>query len=315
MRRPRARLFALLVVAACSLHPAGALAATATLFGAPPRNFVKNSGFDDADAWILKGPETYWQERGGREGGAIHYRGAPGSDAEVVQTVGTALAPGQRYILSAWVRALEEGAVAVVGARWERGHPQIFRSVHPDEGWVRIELRFEAPMEPGWRQIVLSGTGRLLWDDVTLYEAFSLESQLAAEWEKMLESGAPIYTGLVVNALGTDLERGMSPKIYSEDGSLLFAGTGAGDDQLIQTGIVAYATDLRQATLHPRLRVSEAYPLRLPLVVDAQGTRGTPRTDVIVGAADAALIREAVNHYDFFGRFAIVIVVEPFSGI
>src|SRR5690606_2134976 len=164
-----------------------------------------------------------------------------------------------------------------------------------------MELRFEAPIEPGWRQIVLSGTGRLLWDDVTLYEAFSLESQLAAEWEGMLESGAPIYTGLVVNALGTDLERGMSPKIYSEDGSLLCAGTGAGDAQLIQTGIVAYATDLSQATRHPRLRVSEAYPLRVPLVVDAQGTRGTPRTDVVIGAADAALIREAINHYDFLG--------------
>lgn len=315
MRSLLARLVALAVLTAFALLPAGAWAATATLFGAPPRNFAKNSGFDDTDAWILKGSQTYWQEGAGREGGAIHFLGIPGSDTEIVQTIGTALAPGQRYVLTAWVRALEEGAVAVIGARWERGYPQIFRSIHPDEGWVRMELRFEAPIEPGWRQIVLSGTGRLLWDDVTLYEAFSLESQLAAEWEGMLESGAPIYTGLVVNALGTDLERGMSPKIYSEDGSLLFAGTGAGDAQLIQTGIVAYATDLSQATRHPRLRVSEAYPLRVPLVVDAQGTRGTPRTDVVIGAADAALIREAINHYDFLGRFAIVFVVEPFSGI
>ena len=79
--------------------------------------------------------------------------------------------------------------------------------------------------------------------------------------------------------------------------------------------LVAYSTDLREATSHPRLKVSDAYPFRLPLVVDAQGTRGLPRTDVIIGAADARRIREAVEEYDFLGRFAVVFVLEPFSGL
>lgn len=315
MTRLRARIAALFVALASLLPPADVHGATATLLGAPPRNLLRNADFESADAWVLKGPETFWAPGAGREGGAVRYRGIPGSDAEVVQTVTTALAPGQRYTLSVWVRALEEGAVAVVGARWDGGYPRVFRSVEPEDGWVRIELRFDAPIEPGWRQVVLSGTGELLWDDVGLYESYSLETRLAAEWEERLQSGVPIYTGLVVNALGTDLERGMSPKIYSEDGRLLFAGADAGQSQLISAGLVAYVTDLRQATMHPRLRVSEAYPLRLPLVVDAQGTRGWPRTDVVIGSADAELIREAVKHYDFLGRFAIVFVVEPFSGI
>lgn len=309
------RALSLLLAAACTLAPASALAATATLLGAPPRNLIRNADFQNGDVWIFKGEETAWEARSGREGGAARYRGAAGSEAEIVQTIGTPLAPGQRYTLSAWVRSLEKGAVAVVGARWDGGYPRVFRGIDPEDGWVRIEFRFDAPIEPGWRQVVLSGTGELLWDDVGLYESYSLEARLAAEWEERLDSGAPIYTGLVVNALGTDLERGMSPKIYTEDGRLLFAGADAGYSQLITAGLVAYVTDLRQATTHPRLRVSEAYPLRLPLVVDAQGTRGLPRTDVVIGAADAELIREAINHYDFLGRFAIVFVVEPFSGI
>lgn len=154
-----------------------------------------------------------------------------------------------------------------------------------------------------------------MWDDVGLYEAASLEERLAREWEERLSAGEPVYTGLVVHAKGTDLERGMSPRIWDENGQLVFAGIGAGESQMFEQGLVAYTTDLRDGISHPRLKVSDAYPLRLPLVVEAQGTRGLPRTDVIVSEADARRIREAVAAYDFLGRFAVVIVLEPFSGL
>ncbi len=108
---------------------------------------------------------------------------------------------------------------------------------------------------------------------------------------------------------------GDEPRIWDENGQLVFAGIEAGETQLYSLGIVAYSTDLREATSHPRLKVSDAYPFRLPLIIDAQGTRGLPRTDVIIGAADARRIREAVEEYDFLGRFAVVFVLEPFSGL
>ena len=61
----------------------------------------------------------------------------------------------------------------------------------------------------------------------------------------------------------------MSPRIWDEDGQLVFAGIGAGESQLFGQGLVVYATELRDGTSHPRLKVSDAYPLRLPLVIDA----------------------------------------------
>ena len=290
---------------------------TAVLLGAPAQNYLRNSSFIGTDFWLLKGDETRFEPDAGHGLGGAVVMQHPAIDpsVEIVQTVGPTLEPGEQYTVTAWVRALEPGSVAVVGVRWEGGYPRVFRGIEPDEGWVKVEFRFDAPTRPGWRQVVLSGSGALVWDDVGLYEAASLEERLAREWEERLSAGEPVYTGLVVHAKGTDLERGMSPRIWDENGQLVFAGIGAGESQMFEQGLVAYTTDLRDGISHPRLKVSDAYPLRLPLVVEAQGTRGLPRTDVIVSEADARRIREAVAAYDFLGRFAVVIVLEPFSGL
>src|SRR5690606_34477440 len=116
-------------------------------------------------------------------------------EEEVVQTIGPRLVPGRRYTATAWVRATTADAIAVVGVRWDGGHPRVFRGLDPEAGWTRIEFRFTAPHDEGWRQLVLSGSGGLVWDDVGLYEADTLEARLAATWEERLSSGEPIYTG------------------------------------------------------------------------------------------------------------------------
>lgn len=311
----------ILAAFAVAVLPAGQVAAaepgpaTARLELPPAENLLRNSSFEQNQFWIYRGDAAHAPGEGRMQGGGAYVRGAREYDSEIIQTVGPPLVPGRRYTVTAWVRSTTPDAVAVIGVRWEGGHPRVFRGVSIHDGWSRIEFRFEAPMQPGWRQIVLSGSGGLVWDDVALYEAESLEARLAATWSDRLMSQDAVYTGLVINAKGTDLSRGMNPMIYDESGQLVFAGIGAGDGQLYTQGIVAYANDLGVAVSHSRLEVSEIFPLRLPLVIDAQGTRGSPRTSVVVGQADAERIRRAVQNYDFLGRFSIVFVVEPFAGL
>jgi len=283
--------------------------------GAQLENHVRNPGFDGNEHWIFKGDARVEPGSGRGGGSGARLVSAQLYDSEIVQTVGVRLVPGRRYTVTAWVRAASPDAVAVIGVRWDGGHPRVLRGLDPDEGWSKIEFRFVAPAEEGWRQVVLSGSGALIWDDVALVEAETLEARLAASWEELLAAGSEVYTGLVVNAKGTDLSRGMNPRIVSEDGRLIFAGVNAGEQQMVSEGIVAYATDLESAIRHPRLEVSHLFPLRLPLVVDAQGTTGLPRTAVVIGNADAERILRAVERYDFLGRFAVVFVVEPFAGL
>ena len=212
----------------------GATGVTAVLSGAPALNFLRNSSFVGADYWILKGEGTRFDERGGRSGdGAVVMYPEIDPSAEMVQTVGPTLEPGVRYTVTAWVKALSPGSVAVVGVRWEGGHPRVFRGIEPEDGWVKIEFRFDAPSRPGWRQVVLSGSGRgwcgTTWGCMRPTRSKSARPGVGGE---TLLGPIPSTPGLVINAKGTDLQRGMSPRIWDENGQLVFAGIEAGETQI-----------------------------------------------------------------------------------
>jgi hypothetical protein len=228
--------------------------------------------------------------------------------SELIQPI-QPLVAGREYVLTAWARAERPGLQARIGVRMSDVFPSLYRGLTGD-GWEQISLKFVATEGKG--EIVLANSvgGTVWWDDISIQESRTAAEKVAAEWEASLKEGKPLYTGLVVNALGTTLERGMSPRIYDVSGKLIFDGKGATFDQLISTGIVAYVRTLEEATTHPRLAVSEEYPMRLPLIVDAQGVSGVPRTSVIIGEEAARRVRAATDQYDFLGRFAVVFVID-----
>lgn len=258
---------------------------------------------------------------------------APGAGRQVAGTIGTGagrllsnqdfqdellqpllpLTPGKEYVLTVYARVASGKGQAAIGIRQENSYPRLYRSLTNE--WEKMELAFIP--NAGWAQVVLSSTAgcEVLWDDITLYESKAISAQLAQEWDARLHAGELIYTGLVVDARGTGLQRGMSPKIIDENGNLLFAGVEASGTQLIKDGLVAYVRNLDEAAKHKRMRVCDEYPLQFPLVISAQKAVGYPQpyfpaTAVVIGQADASLIRQSVQHYDFLGRFAIVFVID-----
>lgn len=292
--------------------------------GVSSQNLLVDGGFGlsghqpEAAVWISRGAGASIEKGVGRPSSdnadetAYAARLMPPTDyaSEWVQPL-LPLTTGNEYVLSAWVRLQgDTPAQASLGVRMQNGYPRIYRGLSGD-GWERIELAFTA--SEGWAQVVLSCTAEAMvfWDDVALYASDTVMERLAGEWEARLKTEQqPLYTGLVIDARGTGLERGMSPKIYDAFGRLVFAGESASYDQLIRKGIVAYVRSLEEATAHPRVAVNPEYPLRLPLVLDAQQATGSPPTAVIVGEEDGRRIRRATDQYDFLGRFAIVFVVD-----
>jgi hypothetical protein len=291
--------------------------------GVGAQNLIADSGFElsarnpRGGPWIARGEGADLKEGAGRlshdqDGNNHAARLVPLTDygSEWMQAV-LSLKAGVEYVLSAWVRLQDDTpAQASLGIRMRNSYPRIYRGLSGD-GWERIELAFTA--EEGWAQIVLSSTAGALvyWDDVTLHQNVTVTEQLARLWESRLrEKEQPLYTGLVVDARGIGLERGMSPRIYDTSGRLIFAGEGYSHDQLIRRGIAAYVRSLEDATTHSRLAVSPDYPMRLPLVLDAQQAIGLPPTAVVVGEEDGRRIRQATDQYDFLGRFAIIFVVD-----
>jgi len=231
-----------------------------------------------------------------------------------VQEVEAELEPGGRYVLSAWVRG-EPGSVAFLGVqareRPEGGAQRIFRGLSRAE-WQPVSMEFTAPASGRvrvWLGADFSGT--VWWSGAFLGRAEDLPERLARVWEERLRRWDRVFTGLIVDARGLNLQRGMSPRIVDQDGNLLYAGIGADFDWLIRRGIVSYMKDLPAALNHPRLAAHEHYPYRLPMIV-----QGMSRVEdgfgasVVIRTHDADVVRRHLERYDFLARFAVVFLID-----
>lgn len=282
----------------------------------PDAHFDRILENEQISPWKLNGSgaidvkETYEHNASARLDGPNNYA------SEWVYRLPVPLVPEREYVVSAWVKSAADQTLASLGVRWPGGGTRIYRGLNGNDGWQKMELEFSVPASaPEWIQIVLTGEHResLWWNNVQLIEAKTVRERLAAEWAPRLAAGHPVYTGLVVNAKGLGVERGTSPKIYDEKGRVIYTGLGMTEQQLIARGVVAYTRDIEDALSHERLRIDPDYPLRYPLVIDAINGADVPRTSVVIREHDADLLYEALQEYDFLGRFAVVFVVDsPF---
>lgn len=284
-------------------------------------NLLDNGRFRDVDedglpaAWSAvdargsHDPEQLWEHMpSGR------LQRAERGEGYWVQDVEAELEPGGRYVLSGWVRG-QPGSVAFLGVqaaeRREGGAQRIFRGLSRDE-WQPVSMEFTAPASGRvrvWLGADFSGT--VWWSGAFLGRAEDLPERLARVWEARLRRYDRVFTGLIVDARGLNLQRGMSPRIVDSDGNLLYAGIGADFDWLIRRGIVSYMKDLPAALNHPRLAAHEHYPYRLPMIV-----QGMSRVEdgfgasVVVRTHDADVVRRHLERYDFLARFAVVFLID-----
>ena len=111
------------------------------------------------------------------------------------------------------------------------------------------------------------------------------------------------YTGLIIDARGLKVERGMSPRIYDERGRAIYGPQFVPANFAIEKGVVYYHT-----TLEGALKDKRAGPQ--PLIIKAIGVRGTARQDVIVTYSDGEVIlrENAVGH--FLERCNVIFIID-----
>ncbi|HET7559996.1 MAG TPA: hypothetical protein VFK80_08555 [Limnochordia bacterium] len=285
-------------------------------------NHLADGGFEAASAaWELMGddggtgaPDATVRHTG-TAAGRLH-REAVGFSA--FDQVVDGLPPGDTYLLRGFVRASDAAAVVSFGVRTPGtgdAYPRLYRALAAPGAWEPIEFMFTAPAEKHVR-IIIGGRfkGDLWFDDVTLTAVDTWADALAAEWNQRIRTAdGPVYTGLVVDATGLGVERGMSPRIYDPAGHLLYGGSGADPDAIVKLGIVAYAGTTAEAAANARLQLSPLYPYSRPLIIrPLRAYPERPVTSVVVSANQAREIRASLARYDYFGRFAVVFVVDSF---
>jgi hypothetical protein len=111
------------------------------------------------------------------------------------------------------------------------------------------------------------------------------------------------YTGIILDAVGLDLQRAMAPRILDVSGRVLYPNGNAlpGMDFLQEHGMASYVTDIASA----QRSGSD------PLIVRALAVAGPGRDDLIISSEAADLLLDADRQGRFLERWAVSILVRP----
>ncbi|NMB01576.1 MAG: hypothetical protein GX971_08695 [Firmicutes bacterium] len=161
-----------------------------------------------------------------------------------------------------------------------------------------------------WEMVITADTeGRYYWKDLKVYRTYGSSLDTQAYWSEKLAEQGTFYTGLVIDARHLDVRRGISPRIYSESGQLIYGGVLASQELVQERGVVGYGSELTPELL-TRLEVDPDYPYIAPLLVEAIAVTDAAQTGVIISEADTQRILEAMAKYDFLARYAVIFLVN-----
>lgn len=167
---------------------------------------------------------------------------------------------------------------------------------------------FEAPEGFIRAEVVIAGADDPDQTSITFTRLDRFDPALSSELLEMIIN-EEVYTGLIVDARGLGLERGMSPRIWSESGEMIYGGVAAPYEYVQDTGVALYGTQLSEE-LKERVTLQGKLSFFAPLVVKAKGVKGQPRTGVVIDQETSNRIAAAIQNYDFFAHYAVVFLVD-----
>jgi hypothetical protein len=112
-----------------------------------------------------------------------------------------------------------------------------------------------------------------------------------------------IFTGMVVDARGTQAVPVLAPKVLDQNLEEVFGPAYVSREFAVQHGVVRYTTDLWKAKFHPRVSDN-------PLIVKALKSIGAGRCDFVISNADAAKLRSSSEHLLFMRECRVIVVLD-----
>jgi len=266
---------------------------------------VQPVGDGGAIAWGSGEVEVVRVLEQGEDGGEpspLAVRMAVGQARKRLLDIVLAVRVDARGTVSAYLAEDEDAAARVRGI--VQNSPLKRPAVFDDKGEVRVSERLRGPLA----ELVLP-TSIQFQSGIPPRMPTSMEGNLAFEGDGMPEEagvGASGYTGLIVDARGLRVTPAMAPVIYGQDGLGAYGPFLVSRANAIARGVAVYASTDDRAVL--RERVGEN-----PLVVRALSTFGSWRTDLVVSAPMARLIRAMMRMGDAVDQCRVVIVIDPLA--
>ncbi len=216
------------------------------------------------------------------------------------------------YEVTVYVKTDLEDKPALASVYMHTDHGEYLRSTrlsrgvpNRENGWHEISVVVSAVDDAQRATVKISTEDNvpMEWDD---FHIRRIEMSEAIETD--LEPDK-VYTGLIIDAKGLDLRRGMSPRIFSESGQLIYAGVVAQADYIQEKGIASYGYEL-SPRLVERLQSKGQDTEPQPLVVQAEEVTGETKNSVVISDDDAEKILESLDHHDYLARYSVVFLID-----
>ena len=164
-----------------------------------------------------------------------------------------------------------------------------------------VEVTMQMPMNGGFAQLVLP-------EEIKQIEPIKTVRIGNAASENVLQGSrsdieAETYTGIVVDARGTQFFPAMAPVIVDEKVREVYGSAFASREFAVQQGMAGYSRDMK--TAGQNARVSEN-----PLMVKGLGIVENRASTIIISNADASKIKSASEHISSLKRCRVMIVVD-----
>ena len=134
----------------------------------------------------------------------------------------------------------------------------------------------------------------------------SLRNDPLPQYKKPVVDGHTIsksYSGLVVDARGTDAHAAIAPRILNEQGDEAYSVAYVEQRSVAEQGIAIYVPDLPSAQANPRVT-------NTPLLVKALRASGNNRTDLIISDADVQTIHGVPEHFKFLKQAKVLVILD-----
>ncbi|MFC1560218.1 hypothetical protein ACFLZ2_05800 [Candidatus Margulisiibacteriota bacterium] len=112
-----------------------------------------------------------------------------------------------------------------------------------------------------------------------------------------------VYTSLIVDARGLEVEPGIAPKIFDEDGEEIYGTINIDPDYAIRKGIVQYYDSIGEA-------IRSGFIGNNPVIVRAINRGSHPyKADVVITNADALRILKANKYSQFLQDLKVAFIL------
>lgn len=162
-----------------------------------------------------------------------------------------------------------------------------------------VEITLQMDMYGGFAQLILPHEIK----QIESIKTVATDSDASSEEKKQVESDPEIFSGLVIDARGTQAKPALAPLVMDEEKKEVYGSAFVSREFAVQQGMCTYMKDLDAAMTHSRVAGN-------PLMVKGLKTDGKMRSRIIISNTDASKLRSASEHLSFLKKCRVVIVID-----